>query len=335
MRQLLWISLAAGVVACLAAGAVGEEGAAKEQPNMAFPQATIANDAVSLLVYLPDAQKGYYRGTRFDWSGLIARARFMGGRTVFGPFRTKIEPTLHDHVVGPAEEFDNEDPPGYAEAKVGEPFMKIGVGLIEKAKEEKYGFWNPYKLVKPGPWKVICATDSVQFDQELALGDYAYAYTKRISLEGMSFTVAHALKNTGAKPLDILTYCHNFVIIDDEPVGPSYRVALPFKARLEPKSSPAEAQVNDNQITFKDTVKESVMLFLGGCAGTAAENAATIENTRTGTALKFKTDRPVVKYNFYAEKTAACPEPFIRLKIGPGKEEKWDTVYTLVAGDKK
>ena len=335
MHSLIALGLAAAAVACLASAAPGQGSAQEEQPKMSFPQARIANDAVSLVVYLPDAEKGYYRGTRFDWSGMIARVQFMGGRTVFGPFRTRFDPTLHDHVVGPAEEFDNENPPGYAGAKVGDAFMKIGVGLIEKVQEEKYGFWNRYKLVKPGTWEITHGADWIQFDQELALGGYAYAYTKRISLKGMSFTIAHTLKNTGAKPLDVLTYCHNFVLLDDDPVGPNYRVVLPFRARLEPKSDPAEARVEGNEIAFKDTVKSSVMLFLGGYTGAAAENAATIENTRTGTALKFTCDRPVVKYNFYAEKTAACPEPFIRLKIEPRKEEKWETAYTLIAGEKK
>jgi hypothetical protein len=335
MNSLIGFGPAAAVLACLESAAAGESAIEKEQPKMDFPQARIANDAMSLVVYLPDAEKGYYRGTRFDWSGMIARVAFTGGRTVFGPFRTEFDPTLHDHVVGPAEEFDADSPPGYAEAKVGELFMKIGVGLIEKVREDKYGFWNRYKLVKPGSWKVAHGVDWIRFDQEMALGGLAYAYTKRIGLNGMSFTIAHTLRNTGAKPIETVTYCLNFVIIDDEPVGPSYRVVLPFKAGLLGNSKPAEAEVKAGAITFRDAVKGSVMLFLDGLMGTAADNAGTVENTRTGTALTFQGDRPLLKYNFYAEKTAACPEPFVRLQVGPGKEEKWETRYTLGAAEKK
>jgi hypothetical protein len=333
MHSLVRFGLAAAVVACLVSAAVGQAPTQKEQPKMDVPQLTISNDVLKLTLYLPDAEKGYYRGTRFDWSGMIARAE-LGGRTVFGPFRAKFDPTLHDHVVGPAEEFDIDGPAGYAEAKVGEPFMKIGVGLIEKVREDKYGFWNRYKLAKPGPWKVASGKDWVRFEQELALGGYGYVYTKRITLKGPSFTLAHTLRNTGTKAIDTVTYCHNFTIIDDEPVGPSYRVVLPFKAGLGPNSKPAEAEVKDGAIAFKGVVKGSVMLFLDGLAGGAADNAATIENTRTGTALKLKGDRPLVKYNFYAEKTAACPEPFVRLRVEPGKQEEWATEYTIMAGPK-
>jgi len=330
MHSLRRFGLAAAALVCLVSAAVGQAPTQKEQPKMDVPQLTISNDVLRLALYLPDAEKGYYRGTRFDWSGMIARAEFQG-RTVFGPFRTKFEPALHDHVVGPAEEFDIDGPASYAEAKVGEPFMKIGVGLIEKVQEDKYGFWNRYKLAKPGPWKVTSGKDWVQFEQELALGGYGYVYTKRIALNGPSFTLAHTLRNTGTKPLDTVTYGHNFTIIDDEPVGPSYRVVLPFKAGLGPNSKPAEAEVKEGAIVFRDAVKGPVMLFLDGLAGGAADNAATIENTRTGTALKLKGDRPLVKYNFYAERTAACPEPFVRLHAEPGKQEAWATEYTVTA----
>ena len=36
-----------------------------------YPQAEISNGQIRATLNLPSAQKGYYRGTRFDWSGLI------------------------------------------------------------------------------------------------------------------------------------------------------------------------------------------------------------------------------------------------------------------------
>ena len=38
-------------------------------PAPGCPTATIANDQLRASIYLPDAKAGYYRGTRFDWSG--------------------------------------------------------------------------------------------------------------------------------------------------------------------------------------------------------------------------------------------------------------------------
>ena len=36
-----------------------------------YPSAEISNEEVKMKIYLPDAEKGLYRATRFDWSGVI------------------------------------------------------------------------------------------------------------------------------------------------------------------------------------------------------------------------------------------------------------------------
>jgi hypothetical protein len=60
--MLLRTVLAAGVVL------VGERRArAVDEPSTA----EIRNDRIRVKFYLPDAARGYYRGTRFDWSGMI------------------------------------------------------------------------------------------------------------------------------------------------------------------------------------------------------------------------------------------------------------------------
>jgi len=325
--------LAIGLAAFLSASVGAEEAARdKEQPKMEFPQIVISNDALKLTIYLPDAEKGRYRGARFDWSGMIARAEF-GGRTVFGPFRAKNDPAGHDtNVSGPAEEFDMDSPPGYADAKPGEPFMKIGVGLLERGKEAKYGFPLPYKIAKAGEWKVTSGKDWVEFRQDLACGPWAYAYTKRIGLAagGAGFTLAHTLRNTGTKPLDTTTYCHNFTLIDDDPVGPDYRVTFPFD--LVAKAARGTFESKGREIAFPEEVKGSVWVAFETGTGKAEYNQVTVENRRTGTGVKIVGDRPVAEWRFYAEKTAACPEPFLRIQAAPGAEEKWQTQYTLLAG---
>jgi hypothetical protein len=43
-----------------------------------FPEARISSGTLDAKLYLPDAEKGYYRGTRFDWSGVIYSLRYRG-----------------------------------------------------------------------------------------------------------------------------------------------------------------------------------------------------------------------------------------------------------------
>jgi hypothetical protein len=52
-----------------------------------------------------------------------------------------------------------------------------------------------------------------------------------------------------------------------------------------------------------------------------------IENLRTGAGVRFTSDYPLLKVNFWAISTVAVAEPYIELKIDPGKESHWTITY--------
>src|SRR5437016_7325925 len=90
-----------------------------------FPEAQITNGQIKAKLYLPDAEKGYYRATRFDWSGVIASLEYKG-HNYFGVWFPKYDPKLHDSITGPVEEFRTGDTGlGYADAKPGGTFIRI------------------------------------------------------------------------------------------------------------------------------------------------------------------------------------------------------------------
>ena len=100
------------------------------------PQSQISNGIITADLKLPDAKDGYYRGVRFDWSGVISDLTYKGHH-YFGKWFERYEPTLHDAIMGPVDAYD---PIGYDRAKPGEPFVKIGVGTVEKIADEPYAF---------------------------------------------------------------------------------------------------------------------------------------------------------------------------------------------------
>jgi hypothetical protein len=70
-------------------------------PAADFPSAEITNGQIRAKVYLPDAQNGYYRGTRFDWSGVVYSLQYKG-HNYYGPWVQRTDPKVHDFVyVGP------------------------------------------------------------------------------------------------------------------------------------------------------------------------------------------------------------------------------------------
>src|SRR3954467_5882671 len=69
-----------------------------------FPEATISNSEIRARLYLPDPQAGYYRATRFDWSGVIASLEWHG-HSFFGKWFDRYEAAIYDAITGPVEEF--------------------------------------------------------------------------------------------------------------------------------------------------------------------------------------------------------------------------------------
>ena len=66
-------------------------------------QAEISNGLMTARVYLPDPCKGYYRSTRFDWSGAVCSLQYKG-HDFYEPWFDRIDPAVinwihHNFVV--------------------------------------------------------------------------------------------------------------------------------------------------------------------------------------------------------------------------------------------
>src|SRR5271168_3526082 len=149
-----------------------------------FPEASISNGQIQAKLYLPNAETGYYRATRFDWSGVVASLAYKG-HSYFGVWFPKYDPKLHDAITGPVEEFRTGDSGlGYKEAKTGGTFIRIGVGVLRKPEEEKFQQFKTYDIVDPGKWTIKSGRDSVTFTQTVRDPEsgYAYLYKKTVRL---------------------------------------------------------------------------------------------------------------------------------------------------------
>jgi len=294
-----------------------------------YPRLRLTNGKLTVSVMLPDAERGYYRGIRFDRSGIIESVDYAGHR-FYAPLREVHDPAAHDSVVGPAEEFGIYEPLGYSEARAGESFVKIGVGLLQKANDEAYRFDADYRLLRAGDWRIEQSADRVGFTQRLD-GDrgWSYRYRKVVRLlPGLpELVIEHRLENSGEKILDTDHYNHNFTLIDGQAYGPDYRVELPFSSG-ESRDADSLLRMRDKLLEVERPLGESAIwipLFEGRDPGNY--NAATIRNRRTGAAVSFRGDAPLERMVFWAVERAVCVEPFIRLRLAPGEVREWSYHY--------
>lgn len=299
------------------------------------PQTEIAGGRIRAKLYVPSAESGYYRGTRFDWSGAI-HSLTWNGHEYFGQWFEKYDPKLHDAITGPVEEFLTGDSAlGYEQAKPGETFVRIGVGAVRKPEETAYRRFATYDIVDPGTWRVDKNKDSIAFLHELSgknTGGYAYVYRKRMRLDGDRLILDHTLKNTGQKPIATTVYNHNFFTLDGRTTGPDFAVGFRFAPRAA-RALNGLADVRGREIVFLREFERGQTVFteVEGFGASASDYDIRIENRKTGAGVHITGDRPLAKLLFWSAVKTVCPEPYIDASVEPGKETTWRITYEFYA----
>lgn len=294
-----------------------------------WPEATLSNGVIQTELYLPDQQKGYYQGTRFDWAGAFKNLTYKGHSYVEQWF-PQYDPKLHDAINGPAEEFT---PLNYTEAKAGDTFVKIGVGVLRKPDDKSYAFSRYYDVVDYGKRSVRQFKDRIEFTHELSdPAGYGYIYRKTVKLtKGKpELVLEHRLKNTGKLPFETSTYNHNFFIIDSQPTGPTVNVQFPFDVKAEGKGFGSTILTQGNQLVYARNLETKEQVYSAGLQGfspTAADYNIRIENMKTGAGVHITSDQPMEKLVYWACSTTSCPEPYVHLKAAPGQEVSWKIAY--------
>jgi hypothetical protein len=292
------------------------------------PRAEISNGIIKARLYLPDTKNGYYMATRFDWSGVISSLEYKG-HNYFGQWFEKYSPTIHDAIMGPVEEFS---PLNYEEAELWDNFIKIGVGVLTKPADKKYSSFTLYPIVDPGYWKIEKEADEVKFMQELNHENYSYEYTKSVQLvEGKpEMVISHILKNTGNLTIETDVYNHNFFVIDNQPTGTGLALTFPVDISGTGRGIGDIAELQGKKVIFKRDLVKGESIFcrsLEGLNDSLVDYDIKIDNLISGAGARIRSDQSLSKMVLWGCSTTLCPEPYIHIKVEPGKEFKWSYFY--------
>ena len=288
-------------------------------------QTEITNGLITAKLYLPDAENGYYRGSRFDWSGVIYELKY-DGHDYFGQWFRDYNPTTNDAICGPVEEFS---PLGYEQAPVNGEFIRIGIGGLRKPEETALQRFGYYDLSNLGKWKIKRAKNYVVFTHQLRdVAGYAYDYQKTVRLvKGKAqMILEHKLKNTGEKTIETDVYNHNFFMIDQQQIDSGTVVKFAFPLNVT-STNPA-IKIEGQQIEYISQPRRSVFFDdLQEHSRSVKDYDFRIENRNTGAGVRITCDRPVSKIVYWSSTTTQCPEPYIAINIPPGESFSWTITY--------
>jgi len=232
-------------------------------------------------------------------------------------------------VAGLMTEFDNNTPggpPGFTEAKPGEGFLKVGVGVLKRPDTENYHFAINYEILKPAQTTVKWRDDGATFRQTgEGINGYAYDLNATVKVEEKTITVAWELTNTGQKPLTTFQYSHNCFAFDGRTVGPGYVLSFPydFSAKgLEPEQEQVGRSIffNGRIPTYMNAVVDYPPNYKG-------PNTAELRHDETGQFIKITTSLPGQKTAIHARHYFINPEQFVKISLKPGETKQWIRTY--------
>jgi hypothetical protein len=301
------------------------------------PSARIGNGLITARVYLPDAQNGFYRGTRFDQTGVIG-SLVVDGQNFYGPWFDRVSPEVMDFaftpegivggpdsaISGPVEEFA---PVGFEDAPAGGSFLKIGVGRLRKPDAKPYDHYRLYDIVDAGLRSTLTAKDSITFVQDLS-GGYRYVKTLRLLPGKPQMTIEHILTNRSGKTIATTVYDHNFL-----PLSPGNRdivANFPFAITPDAKPDLALVRIEGNRFAYRRalTGKESVSFHVGGFGNDKKDYDIRVGNARTGAGVRVTADQPLAKINVWSIRSVMAVEPYIAIDLKPGATKRWTYTYT-------
>ena len=337
-RRAVFSAAAIAAVTCLTAWVPMQAGTATP------PSVQISNGSIAATIYLPDATDGYYRGTRFDWAGVIGRLEYRG-HTYYAPWFNKMDPSVRDFtndgveivagphtaITGPAEEFSVL---GFAEAPAVGAFVKIGVGALRKPTDDAaYSAYRAYDFVNPGKRTVASRPDGVEFTHELpdTGSGYAYHYTKSVRLAAgrPEMVITHRLVNRGTKAITGTVYNHNFLALDGQIPGPDVSISAPFDLKTDKPLDPAVATITGREFRYAAPISDKgrVSAQFQGFGPTAADYHFKIENRKIGAGVEMIGNQPLNRLALWSIRTVLALEPFLAFDIAPGAEYTWEYTY--------
>jgi hypothetical protein len=101
---------------------------------------------------------------------------------------------------------------GFDEAELGDTFIKIGVGSLERDLSGRYRFQHRYPRRASFPVEVIATEDQIRVSQLSAdVRGFRYAYEKAYAVEEPGrLRISYSLSNRGSRAFSFEHYNHNF-----------------------------------------------------------------------------------------------------------------------------
>lgn len=227
-------------------------------------------------------------------------------------------------------------------AKKGEWYLKPGTGLVKQNEEfQRFNIFGTYEL-KPFPVIVEQETENcVQFYQKgTACNGYCTDIRKTFKIQGNQLFLEIEVCNTGEKEIEISEYQHNFVNIENFPMGPGYQLeVLGDKKLLEIEDATlswgderhlkSAVYVKDNTICWQSSMDEKVLYHESQEICKNVPYQWTLSHNNSPLIIKEEVGFEPSMFIIWGVEHCVCAEFYHTVKIFPGESKKWKRCWTF------
>ena len=148
-------------------------------------------------------------------------------------------------------------------------------------------------------------------------------------------TMAHEMKNTGAKPIVTTVYNHNFLTLS--PGSEHLVITAPFNWSAEKPLQPDLVKLDGKTIRYIAPIPPGVttMSLMNGFGKSASDYDFTVTNSKTGFGQRIRGDQPIAKINMWSIHTNYSLEPYIAISLKPGETKRWTYTYDFYGPGEK
>ncbi len=304
----------------------------------------------SLVVEVGDPESAeclWNKGLRFSPVANVLRAQLHGQEFLYSP----LGGGALAYLGGLPMEFDigqeafQPDPPGYNEGKSGDPFLKIGVGILRRD-GGAYNFSANYPVVERAHTTVTWQQDRAHFVQTLAgnANGYSCYLEEDMIVKNDRLILNYLLRNTGTKPFTTEQYLHDFLCFSARSVGPNVRLSFPYDFTANPAVAPwqpagrvrsimvAAAAVYAriaNSIEFLDKASGVPKIWIYKPNGYVGSELCAVEHAETQQRVVIETSIPAAYVGIWTTDYQVSPEQFLQVTLAPGEEARFTRTYTF------
>ena len=226
--------------------------------------------------------------------------------------------------------------------KCGEWFFKPGVGLVQQTADfQRFNIFGTYEIQ---PFPIIVeqpSQDTIIFKQTGPSHDgYGAEICKTYRLENNQLILDIEVTNTGAKTLDFSEYQHNFVSLEQKPVGPGYVLEHPCDKNLsqledatlswgDERHLDSAVYLKDQSVHWKDFMDEKVLYHESYDALSEAPASWTLSHEDSPVSVSEEVDFTPSMIIVWSVEHCVCAELYYNAKILPGDTARWRRTWTF------